>query len=75
MALRVVEVTIADIEPVASFIARALAANALIMKMTADEAAALPGTVAAGIAELQGAVRDLGARQPAADADADGGGG
>lgn len=63
----VIEVTVADVEPVASFLARVLAANALIMKMTADEAAGLPGTVAAGIAELQGAVRDLGARQPDTD--------
>jgi hypothetical protein len=40
--------------------------------MTAAEAAALPGTVAAGIAELQSALRDLGARRPAGDADDDG---
>jgi hypothetical protein len=65
----VVEVTLADVEPVASFIARAHVADALIRKMTAAEAAALPGTVAAGIGELQSALRDLGARQPAADAD------
>ncbi len=70
--MRVVEVRIADVEPVASFIARAHAASALIGKMTAGEAAGLPGTVAAGIAELQGALRDLGARRPVADADGDG---
>jgi hypothetical protein len=68
----VVEVTVSDVEPVASFIARVLAADALIRKMTAAEAAALPGTVAAGIAELQGACRDLSARQPEADAGDDG---
>jgi hypothetical protein len=68
----VVKVTLADVEPVASFIARVLAADALIRKMTAAEAAALPGTVAAGIAELQSALRDLGAPQPAGDADGDG---
>jgi hypothetical protein len=68
----VVEVTLADVEQVASFIARAHAADALIRKMTAAEAAALPGTVAAGIAELQSALRDLGARRPAGDADDDG---
>lgn len=55
-----VEVTIADVEPVASFIARACKADAMIRAMTAAEAAALPGTAAAGIAELQAAVRDLG---------------
>jgi hypothetical protein len=55
-----VEVTLADVEPVASFIARACKADAMIRDMTADEAAALPGTVAAGIAELQAAVRELG---------------
>jgi hypothetical protein len=69
VGVRVAEVTIADIEPVASFIARVLAANAVIAGMTADEAAGLPGGVAAGIAELQGACRDLGAGQPAAGSD------
>jgi hypothetical protein len=63
-----VEVTLADVEPVASFIARVLAANAQISKMTAAEAAALPGTVAAGISDLQAAVRDLG-EVPAAEDD------
>lgn len=55
-----VEVSIADVEPVAGFIARVLAADAKIRKMTAAEAAALPGTVAEGIMDLQLAVRDLG---------------
>lgn len=55
-----VEITIADVEPVAAFIARTCKADAMIRRMTATEAAALPGTVAAGIAELQSAVRDLG---------------
>jgi hypothetical protein len=59
-----VEVTLADVEPVASFIARACKADAMIRDMTSDEAAALPGTVAAGIAELQSAVRDLGVTVP-----------
>jgi hypothetical protein len=64
-----VEVTLADVEPVASFIARVLAANAVIAKMTAAEAAALPGTVAAGISDLQAAVRDLGTPATAEDDD------
>jgi hypothetical protein len=68
----VVKVTLADVEPVASFIARVLAADAPIRKMTAAEAAALPGTVAAGIAELQGACRDLAAGQPPGTAGGDG---
>ena len=55
-----VEVTLADVEPIASFIARACKADAMIRAMTPGEAAGLPGTVAAGIAELQSAVRDLG---------------
>jgi hypothetical protein len=52
------EVTIADVEPVAGFIAR------MIRAMTAQDAAGLPGTVAAGLAELQSAVRDLGVTVP-----------
>jgi len=63
----VVKVTVADVEPVASFIARAHAASALISGMTPAEAAGLPGCVAEGIAELMSALRDLGARQPAGD--------
>lgn len=55
-----VEVTLADVEPVARFIAQACKASAMIASMTAQEAAELPGTVAAGIAELQSAVRHLG---------------
>lgn len=55
-----VEVTLADVEPVARFIAQACKADAMIRRMTAQEAAELPGTVAAGIAELQSAVRHLG---------------
>jgi hypothetical protein len=64
-----VEVTLADVEPVASFIARVLAANALLGKMTAAEAASLPGTTAEGISDLQAAVRDLGSVPPAAEDD------
>jgi hypothetical protein len=64
-----VEVTLADVEPVASFIARVLAANAVIGKMTAAEAAGLPGTVAEGISGLQSAVRDLGTPAPPAEDD------
>lgn len=64
-----VDVTLADVEPVASFIARVLAANAVIGKMTAAEAAGLPGTVAEGISGLQSAVRDLGTVPPAEDDD------
>lgn len=56
-----VEVTLADVEPIARFIAQACKASAMIASMTAQEAAELPGTVAAGIAELQSAVRNLGA--------------
>ena len=59
-----VEVTIADIEPVASFIAAVCKADALIRRMSAAEAAELPGDVAAGIAELQAAIRDLGVAVP-----------
>jgi hypothetical protein len=55
-----VEVTIADVEPIARFIARVCKAGAMMRDMTAGEAAALPGAAAAGIAELQAAVRDLG---------------
>lgn len=58
-----VEVTIADVEPVASFIARVCKASAMMRDMTAVEAAALPGAAAAGMAELQAAVRDLGVTQ------------
>ncbi|HEX3959936.1 MAG TPA: hypothetical protein VHZ03_25425 [Trebonia sp.] len=54
------EVTIADVEPVAGFIARVCRADAMIRAMTAQDAAGLPGTVAAGLAELQSAIRDLG---------------
>ena len=68
-----VEVTISDVEPVASFIARTIAASAMISQMTVAEAAALPGNVAAGIAELQGAIRDLGTVPAVAD-DPDGDG-
>lgn len=70
-----IEVSVADVQPVASFIARVLAADALIAKMTAAEAAALPGTVAAGIADLQSAVRDLGMLPPPAYVVGAGGGG
>jgi hypothetical protein len=70
-----IEVSVADVQPVASFIARVLAADAMIAKMTAAEAAALPGTVAAGIADLQSAVRDLGLPAPAYVVGAAGGGG
>jgi hypothetical protein len=61
-----VDVHLADVEPVASFIGRVHAAYALFGKMTAVEAADLPGCVASGIADLHAAIRDLGAGQPAA---------
>lgn len=54
------EVTIADVEPVASFIARVCKADAMIRAMTPQDAADLPGAVVEGITELQSAVRDLG---------------
>lgn len=60
MAVAEVTVRVADVEPVAGFIARVCRADALSRKMTAAEAAALPGTVAEAISELQSAVRDLG---------------
>ena len=55
-----VEVTLCDVQPVARFIASVCRADAMIRSMTAQEAAALPETVAAGVAELQAAVRSLG---------------
>jgi hypothetical protein len=67
-----IDVHVADVEPVASFIARVHAANALFAKMTAMEAASLPGTVATGIADLQAAIRMLGQPPPPGD-DADDG--
>jgi hypothetical protein len=70
-----IEVSVADVQPVASFIARVLAADAMIARMTAVEAAALPGTVAAGIADLQAAVRDLGLPAPRFVGEGGGGGG
>jgi hypothetical protein len=63
-----VEVTLTDVQPVARFIAAVCRADAMIRSMTKAEAAALPETVAAGVAELQSAVTDLGAvRDPAED--------
>lgn len=62
------EVTIADVEPVASFIARVCKADAMLRGMTAQDAADLPGAVVEGIAELQAAVRDLGTVPPRGDA-------
>jgi hypothetical protein len=55
-----VEVTLCDVQPVARFIAAVCRADAMIRSMTAQEAAALPETVAAGVAELQSAVQALG---------------
>lgn len=66
-----VDVHLADVEPVASFIARVHAAHSLFAKMTALEAANLPGTAAEGIADLHAAIRLLG-QPPPPDAD-DGG--
>jgi hypothetical protein len=64
-----VEVTLADVQPVARFIASVCRADAMIRSMTKAEAAALPETVAAGVAELQAAVADLGVlRDPGYDA-------
>jgi hypothetical protein len=65
-----VEVFLADVEPVASFIARVHAASALFARMTALEAASLPGTVAEGIADLHAAIRLLG-QPPPPDGDDD----
>lgn len=55
-----VEVTLSDVQPVARFIAAVCRADAMIRSMTADEAAALPEAVAAGVAGLQSAVTALG---------------
>lgn len=55
-----VTVRVADVEPIAGFIARVCRAEALSRQMTTAEAVALPGTAASAIAELQSAVRDLG---------------
>lgn len=68
-----VDVHLADVEPIASFIGRVHAAHALFGKMTALEAADLPGTVAEGIADLHAAIRLLG-QPPPPEADDDDGG-
>ena len=67
-----VTLRVADVEPIASFISRVHKADAMIRGMTAQEAADLPGTVVAGITELQSAVRDLGAVPPREGLDGDG---
>jgi hypothetical protein len=68
VASRRVEVHLADVEPVASFIGRVHAAYALFAKMDALEAASLPGCAAEGIADLHAAIRMLG-QPPPPDAD------
>jgi hypothetical protein len=64
-----VNVKLSDVQPVARFIAAVCRADAMTRSMTKAEAAALPETVAAGVAGLQSAVRSLGVlRDPDYDA-------
>jgi hypothetical protein len=55
-----VEVLVADVEPVSSFIARCCEAANHFYGMTPEQVCALPDECAAGIAVLQSALRDVG---------------
>lgn len=54
-----VQVTVADLQPVAAFIAACARADAMIRSASLEERASLPGTVASGAAELEAAVATL----------------
>lgn len=60
-----VEVWLADLEPVATFIVKAVQAERALYHLSKDEACALPGGAVKAMAILQGAVRDLGDHVPA----------
>lgn len=59
-----VELTIADKEPVASFVADAAEALDVLSALSADELAGCPAAVAAGIAGLRAAVSRLAGSEP-----------
>lgn len=58
-----VTLKIADVEPVASFIARVCKAESFLRSMTKEEAVALPDKAVMAMGELQMAVSDLAAAQ------------
>lgn len=55
-----VNLRVADLEPVMSFIVRVCQADAAIKRMTPQEMCAMPEAAILGISMLQSAVRDLG---------------
>jgi hypothetical protein len=68
MATVDVAVTIADLEPVAGFIAKACRAEAWLRQLTADQADDLPDVAVAAMSMLQEAVREIGGYLPTAAA-------
>ena len=71
-AIVVVDVRAADLQPVADFIAKVARGDALLRRMSRDEAIALPDTATAGWTLIQEALRDLGKRRQAQTSHGDG---
>lgn len=59
-AVAAVNIKVTDLEPFKRFIALVAKANAHFYALSVDEVKALPGGACAGIAALQGALRELG---------------